>query len=364
VEKPRNDLGTSLVRYCLALEEHRRTPEGRVRTPQQFLQSFFPYDEKGPDDQVFVHLPKEVRGPIISTWGIRGQKAALRDDDAKIATVVFDALVAGDLTPPQFEEGLSAATVVGWVPLAAWWTFWRAGTPHKAALLKALTTGYELGLFDAKWFWDTLETPTASDPATKKKGTEVVSAGLTKEDIIEWIKRVHVSGDGSPKGLLEAIGWDKIVAKTGNDALAALLDALALKLGLAKPPEEKPEPKPEAEAKPAGEEEVPKTDPPPPADNEISVEVSVESTTAEVIPAAAPSRPAVAATPAAKKSGKHVEPETDLAETGPYQAAATGGPTARKGAAQAKAAVSLADPDDEDGGDTMLYRDGKPINRK
>ena len=353
MEKPRNDLATSLVRYCLALEEHRRTPEGRVRTPQQFLQSFFSYDDKGPSDQVFVHLPKEVRGPIISMWGIRGQKAALRDDDAKIATVVFDALVAGDLTPPQFEEGLAPATVVGWVPLAAWWTFWRAGTPHKAALLKALTTAYELNLFDAKWFWDTLEMPTAADPTVKKKGTEVVSAGLTKEDIIEWIKRVHVSGDGSPKGLLEAIGWDKIVAKTTNDALAALLDALALKIGLARPPE-KPEPKPDAE------DAVLKTDPPPPGDDEISVEVS---TAGELAAPPAPAAPVPPAAPSTKKSSKPGEAETDLAETGPYQAAATPGPTSRKGAAAAKI-ISLADPEDDDGGDTMLYRDGKPIHRK
>lgn len=359
MEKPRNDLGTSLVRYCLALEEHRRTPEGRVRTPQQFQQSFFPYEDKGPDDQLFVHLPKEVRGPIISAWGIRGQKAALRDDDEKIATVVFDALVAGDLTASQFEEGLSAATLLGWVPLPAWWSFWRAGTPHKAALLKALTTAYALALFDAKWFWDTLELPVASDPTTKKKGTEVVSAGLTKEDIIEWIKRVHVSGDGSPKGLLEAIGWEKIVAKTTNDALAALLDVLALKLGLTKPPpEDKVEPKAEAEARPASEEDGPKTDPPPPADDDIPVEVSTgQSPAAEAAPASA----AAAATPG-KKSARHGEPETDLAETGPYQAAATGGAPSRKGG-QAKV-VSFPEPEDDDGGETLLYRDGKPISRK
>lgn len=350
MDKPRNDLGTSLVRYCLALEEHRRTTEGRVRTPQQFLQSFFPFDDKGPNDQIFVHLPKEVRGPIVSTWGIRGQKAALRDDDAKIATVVFDALVAGDLTPQQFEDGLLPATVVGWVPLPAWWSFWRAGTPHKAALLKALTTGYELGLFDAKWFWDTLEMPMASDPATKKRGTEVVSAGLTKEDIIEWIKRVHVSGDGSPKGLLEAIGWEKIAAKTTNDAQAALLDALALKLGLTKPPPE--------------EDSAPNTDPPPPAEEgEIAVEVpTADEAPAVVVPQPAATAPA--APPSGKKSTKsHAEPETDLAETGPYQSAPTSGSPSRKGATQAKV-VSLADPDDDDGGDTMLYRDGKPIMRK
>ena len=91
MERPRNDLSTQLVRFCLALEEFRRTAEGRVRTPTQFLQAFFPYDERGPEDKVFSFLPREIRGPIIAAWGIRGQKAALRDDDAKIASVVFDA---------------------------------------------------------------------------------------------------------------------------------------------------------------------------------------------------------------------------------------------------------------------------------
>ena len=53
------------------LEEHRRTPEGRVRTAAHFLSHFFPTEDGSPSDRVFSHMPKEVRGPILSGWGIR-----------------------------------------------------------------------------------------------------------------------------------------------------------------------------------------------------------------------------------------------------------------------------------------------------
>jgi len=58
---------------------------------------------------------------------------------------------------------------------------------------------------------------------------------LAKEDLTEWIKKVHESGDGSPKGLVAALGWEKIVAKTTNDVLIAVLDAMVTKVGLVKP---------------------------------------------------------------------------------------------------------------------------------
>lgn len=394
MERPRNELSTPLSRFCLALEEFRRTAEGRVRTPTQFLQAFFPYDDKGPDDKVFSFLPREIRGPIIAAWGIRGQKAALRDDDAKVAAVVYDALVAGDINAQHFEEGLAASTVISWVPLGAWWSFWRAGTPHKAALLRALTTGYELGLFDARWFWDTIELGSAADPNVKKRGTDVISAGLTKEDIMEWIKKIHATGDGSPKGLLDAIGWDKIVQKTSNDALAAVLDALALKTDLVKPPPPpKEEPKaaakepapaepPPVSAAPASTsievtEEKPTTDPPPPPAEEESYvvmdsmppvsggsgdEVRDNSWRAPALdePEASTSEEPIAVPPAAKP------PAEDLAETGPY--AASSMPTTPKeppGKKVGPPPLPKANADDEDdGGDTMLYRGGKPVTRR
>ena len=61
----------------------------------------------------------------------------------------------------------------------------------------------------------------------------------------------------------------------------------------------------------------------------------------------APAAPVPPAAPSTKKSSKPGEAETDLAETGPYQAAATPGPTSRKGAAAAKI-ISLADPEDDE----------------
>src|SRR5580700_7459807 len=69
VDKARNDLTAAVPKFCLALEEHRRTPDGRVRTSQELLSSFFAHDEKTSTDRVFKYLPNEVRGPIIAAWG-------------------------------------------------------------------------------------------------------------------------------------------------------------------------------------------------------------------------------------------------------------------------------------------------------
>jgi hypothetical protein len=210
----------------LALEEHRRTPEGRVRTPQELVASFFPYDDKSCSDKVFRHMPKDVRGPIVAAWGIRGIKSALRDDDERVKQVVYDALVAGDVDATTFEEGLGADTLVRWVPLGDLWAFWRGGKLTKLAIHKALATAYELYLFDARWFLETLHTK------DDVQGTDVLAAGLSKEELTRWVHRVHETGDGTPKGLIAALGWDKIVEKTPNDVLLSALDSMAVKVGL------------------------------------------------------------------------------------------------------------------------------------
>jgi hypothetical protein len=230
VDKPqgKNDLSAAVPKFCLAVEEYRRSPEGRVRTSQEFLGHFFPHDEKGSTDQLFVHLPMDVRGPILSSWGIRGLKAALRDSDAKVESVVFDARVAGAIDHAAFEQGLTPETIVRWVPLTSWWTFWRGGKLSKKAIHKALETAFDLGLFDAKWFLETLE-----GRGGKLRGTDVISEGLTKADLTEWVKKIHQSGDGTPKGIVLAIGWEKIVAQTANEILIAMLDAIANKVSLA-----------------------------------------------------------------------------------------------------------------------------------
>src|SRR5450432_640006 len=197
---PRNDPNAPLTRFCLAVEEHRRTPDGRVRTSQQFLAHFFTHSDTTPEDRVFRHLPKEVRGPVISAWGIRGSKAALRDEDEKVASVVSDALIAGDLSAGEFEDGLSPDITIAWVPLPEWWTFWRGGVLTKTAALKALVTAYDLKLFDASWLFERLEARGGG-----LKGTDVISEGLSKDDLVDWIRRVHQAQDGSPKGILEAL---------------------------------------------------------------------------------------------------------------------------------------------------------------
>jgi hypothetical protein len=248
---PRNDLSAAVPKFCLALEEHRRTPEGRVRTSQELLATFFPHDEKASTDKLFRYLPNEVRGPIVAAWGIRGIKSAMRDSDEKVQQVVHDALVAGDVDHQAFEEGLSPETLVRWIPLGDLWTFWRGGKLTKQALHKALSTAYELYLFDARWF---LETINAKGGALK--GTDVLADGLTKDELTQWIRRVHETGDGTPKGLVAALGWEKIVTKTANEVLVAVLDSMVTKVGLvvatgAKDSTPKLEPKPEPAAPPA-----------------------------------------------------------------------------------------------------------------
>ncbi len=230
MEKPqtRNDLTAAVPKFCLALEEYRRTVEGRVRTTQEFLTQFFPYDDKAPRDEIFRHMPNEVRGPILSGWGIRGLKAALRDNDGKVESVVYDALLAGDIEHLAFEQGLTCEVVIRWVPLPAWWAFWRAGKLSKKSILKALETAFDAGIFDAHWFLETIEARNG-----KLRGTDVIAEGLTKADLTEWIKRIQQSGDGSAKGIVLAIGWEKIVAQTASDVLIGILDAMARNAGLA-----------------------------------------------------------------------------------------------------------------------------------
>ena len=312
--KPRNDLNAALVRFCVAIEEHRRTPEGRVRTAAQFLAHFFATEGGTPKDEIFRHLPKEIRGPILSSWGIRGAKAALRDDDDKVASVVFDALAAGDLDDEAFESAVTADKLLAWVPLASFWNFWRAGALGKPALLTAFTTAYELKLLDARAFLGDLKSR-----GGELTSTDVLGASFTKDDLIEWVRRVHASGDGSPKGILEGAGWEKIVQKAPTEALLGALDALAIRLALA---EGAPVSLTTAAAEtPAGAEvaiETSKTDPPPPGEEEIVVQ------------------------------------PTDLAKTGPYAS-----PPMRT----AKPEIDVEDEEEDDSAETKLYRQ-RPIQRR
>jgi hypothetical protein len=225
-----NDLTSAVPKFCLAVEEFRRTTEGRVRSSQEFMQHFFPHDSSKVTDRIFPYLPNEVRGPVLTTWGLRGAKSALKDTDEKVQSVVWDALLAGDIDQDAFESVLVSEIVIRWAPLGDWWTFWRAGKLSKLAIHKALDTAYELELFDAKWFFDTIE-----GPGGKLRGTDVVSEGLTKAELTEWVRKIHASGDGSPKGMLAAIGWDRIVGKTPNDVLIKVLDAFAQKVALTAP---------------------------------------------------------------------------------------------------------------------------------
>jgi len=231
VTKPRNDLSSPVPKFCLGLEASRRTAEGKVRTAHELVAHFFPHTEGGSTDRLFHFLPADVRGPILTSWGVRGQKSALRDSDEKVRNVVHDALVAGDVDAPMFESSLAPEVLVRWIDLPDWWAFWRGGKLAKYSILKALETAYELGLFDADWFLITVGSKDG-----KTRGTDLLSEGLSKADLTEWLRAIYLTADGSPRGIVAALGWDQIVSKTPDDVLIAVLDAIAIKVGLRENP--------------------------------------------------------------------------------------------------------------------------------
>jgi hypothetical protein len=144
-----------------------------------------------------------------------------------VQSVVHESLLAGDIDHVAFEEGLAPGVVIRWVPIADFWQFWRGGNLTKVSIRTALESAYDLGLFDAKWFLETIEAQ-----GGKLRGTDVLSEGLNKSDLTAWVRRVHESRDGSPKGLLSALGWENVVGKTADPILIAVLDAVAVKNGL------------------------------------------------------------------------------------------------------------------------------------
>jgi hypothetical protein len=227
VAKPRNDRNQAVTKFCLSMEEHRRTEAGRVRTAREFVANFFPHDERGATDKVFNTMPNEVRGPVLSSWGIRGSKAALKDDHERVKNVVHDALVAGDIDETLFEDGVTAQILVDWIALPDWWSFWRQGKLTGVAIQKALATARELQLIDDRWFLANVQ-----GRGGRLKGTDVICDTLSKDQIVAWVRKLHESGDGSPAGLVGALGWETILAKTAQEALLFALDAFAKKAGL------------------------------------------------------------------------------------------------------------------------------------
>jgi hypothetical protein len=236
----RNSAHEPVTKLCLTLDVDRRNPEGRIRSEREFREHFFPYDAESATDRIFKFLPNEVRGPIVSSWGIRGKRTALADDDARVTSVVHDALLADDIDDTLFEQGLLPEILVTWCDLRDWWSFWRRGVHTKHSIGLALRTAYDLGLFDAKWFLEVLENGSM-------RGTDVLVEGLSKAELGRWIRRVHESGDGSPKGLVAALGWTSLVDHTADKVLLRIIDAFALMRGLAEAPAETPSWTPQVE---------------------------------------------------------------------------------------------------------------------
>jgi hypothetical protein len=226
---PKNARGP-VAKLCLALETFRRTDEGRTRDARAFLGHFFPYATDGSSDRLFVHMPREVRAALLSSWGIRGAKSALRDDDEKVRVTIADALAAGDIDATEIEDGVSPETLIDWVPLEDWWTFWRGASLPARAVRRALAVARELSLFDDRWFLDNLKLD-----ARRLAGMDVICAALSKERLEGWLRALHASADASPAGLVAAVGWETILANTAPEALTFTLDALARQIGLAGP---------------------------------------------------------------------------------------------------------------------------------
>jgi hypothetical protein len=222
----RNDLKAPLTKLCLALETARRTDEhARVAGSQEFLAFFFPHDESAATDRLFCHLPKDVRGPLLTSWGIRGKKSALRDSDNKVQAVVHDALLSGDIDHVAVEQAITPELLIKWVPLSDWWSFWRSGKLDKRVLHYALTLAYDQGQFDAPWLLGALQ-------VGEQTGIEALACFLSKDDLTRWLKGIHASGDGSPAGMLSAIGWSTVIEKTDMNVLLAVLDAFAVRQSL------------------------------------------------------------------------------------------------------------------------------------
>jgi hypothetical protein len=216
-----------LRRFCLALEEFRRTPEGRVRTSEELVQSFFPHDGDIVADQLFRYMPKETRGPILSGWKIRGPKTALRDDDAKIEQVVHDSFRSGDLTHEMFEAAVTPELLINAVPLTEWWIFWRTGKLTPAILVHALLVAHDQKLLSAGWFLDHVM---ASEGDAR--GIEVFASKLSKDDLTTWIREIAKSGNASSEGIVSALGWEKILTALSVSSLMILIDGLITRIGL------------------------------------------------------------------------------------------------------------------------------------
>src|SRR6266540_1655155 len=221
-----NDLSVPLSKFCLWLESDRRTEAGRILSATECREHFFWYDAAYASDRIMRRLPREVRASILTAWGIRGKRTALRDDDERVCAALHDAFLAGDVDDQLFEDGISAETLIEWVDLADWWSFWRSGRHTTHSLTLAFEAASDLGLIDLPWFLDAMESLDGT-----LRGIDVVTSAMSHEELGDWIRCIHRFGDASAIGLLEAIGWPLLVAKTPAPVLLSILDAFATKVG-------------------------------------------------------------------------------------------------------------------------------------
>ena len=108
--------------------------------------------------------------------------------------VVADALEAGDVDATMFESGITPEILIDYVPLDEWWQFWRGMELPVASVQKAVAAARASRLIDDEWFLGAIE-----GRGGKLKGTDALAETLTKDEVIAWVRALHVSGDGSPR---------------------------------------------------------------------------------------------------------------------------------------------------------------------
>jgi len=126
----------------------------------------------------------------------------------------------------------------------------------KQSLQKALTVAYDLALFDARWF-----SRYGSSQSGALKGTDVLADGLSKEDLVAWIKRIHEGGTVRRRASWRPSAGKRFAAKTRDEALVAVLDAVVTKVGLVPPKDAKEGATPPASRQENAEKGDLKTDP-------------------------------------------------------------------------------------------------------
>ena len=223
----KNDPAAAVPKFCLALEEHRRTNDGRVRTSQEMLATFFTHDDKACSDRICSSTCRRRARSDHCRVGYSGVKAALRDNDEQdpAASSSTHSSPATSITwpsrtasPPNDHSLGPARRLVG--ILARWQAHEASPSQGPRNRIRTLSLRRPLVPRD--------------DQARERRAQGHRRPRRRLDE-----RRSHAVGPKDPRdrrrlaqGPGVSLGWDKIVAKTANDVLVAVLDAMVAKVGL------------------------------------------------------------------------------------------------------------------------------------